>query len=110
MLDENSLFSSTFSVSPTLQGSVASSMIPSLYRSFVTQVLVTTIPNEPVTGVCSGDNPRQYTDPFASAIAGGYRNSEFGTLTVDSSGNRINESWSLDEIAFTLDLTSEKIP
>ncbi len=110
MLDESNLFSSTFSVSPTLQGSAGSNMIPSIYRSFFVQVLVTTLPSEPVMGVCSGNNPSQYTDPFASAIAGGYRNSEFGNLTVNSSGNRINESWSLDAISFTLDLTSEKIP
>jgi hypothetical protein len=109
-LDESSVFSSTFSVSPTLQGSLGSSMIPSIYRSFFTQVLVTTIPNEPVMGVCSGQSPLQYTDPFASALAGGYRNSEFGVLTVNSSGNRINESWSIDAVGFTLDLTSEKIP
>jgi len=110
MLDESTLFQAAFSVSPYLQGSLGSAMIPSMYRSFFAQMVVATIPDEPVMGVCSGDNPSQYTNPFASALVGGYRNSEFGNLTVSGSGNRIVESWSLDTNAFTLDLTSEKIP
>jgi hypothetical protein len=95
------VLTSAFAVSPYLRAK-ASGDIPSLYRSFfITAIFAGAFE---FTGQCSdGDT---YTDSFIPALVGGYNNSEYGTLTVDSSGFQITENWSVGDVDFTLSLSS----
>ena len=81
-----------------------------LYRSFLTQLALYTGPDA-ISGICmSNGQPSPYSTDLVVGIVGGYRDGEFGMLTVDPSGDRINASWSLYDLAATLDLTSGPIP
>ena len=51
-----------------------------------------------------------YDSAFGAGLGGGYRNMEFGTLVIDLSGNRINQSWTLDNDTFQINLQSKTIP
>jgi hypothetical protein len=106
-LTHNDAQSTLFQVAPYLTASSGGSD-PSLYRSFFVQVVLIT-PDEPVSGECSSTGP--YTKFFATGLAGGYNNlEELGKLTIDASGNRILECWTLGDLVFDLDLTSRMLP
>ena len=103
------VFDSSFQFGPSLIAtgpSIPGLPIPSLYRSFYLSLLAIA-PGEPITEVCPNSVT---TSSFGSGIVGGYRDFEFGDLSVTNAGNRIQESWSIDEGEWTLDLTSTKIP
>lgn len=100
----------TLTVSPTLIGS-AGNELPSLYRSFFIESIFVDA-DEDISVRCVQPDGSVTTSEtvFGAALGGGYTNSEFGNLTIGSSGNRINQSWTVDDITIDLDLTSQMIP
>ncbi len=100
----------TFVISPYLFDSL-NNAIPSLYRSFF--VSVAFVDNdENFFGQCT-DNKGITTfhdSAFGAGLGGGYRNMDFGTLLVDPSGSRINQSWTIEENSYQINLQSKKIP
>ncbi|MBW2381096.1 MAG: hypothetical protein JRG70_16380, partial [Deltaproteobacteria bacterium] len=110
VMTEADVFSAIFDAPPFLRGTIAGN-IPSLYRSFFTQIAL--FPQgEPVSGECvTNGQVTPYTRGFAAAVAGGYRNTPtFGTLLIESSGDRINQMWSVDEADMELDVSSAHVP
>jgi hypothetical protein len=99
-------------VRPFLTDSVGNKA-PSLYRSFsVTAGFVDS--DEMIQGACidSDGNTRETETPFLADLLGGLRNNPEidKVLQLSSSGDRINESWDIDEMSITLNLQSKNIP
>jgi len=101
-----------FNVAPLLTDTAGSSEIPSLYQSFYIEMFFVDS-DEPIQKECrqpDGDITTSETS-FGAALGGGYRNiEELGKLRLDASGNTINETWTIDDDEFELNLTSDDLP
>ncbi len=102
----------TLDVRPFLTDTVGNDA-PSIYRSFsITAGFVDQ--NEMIHGTCvdSEGNTRETESPFLADLFGGLRNNREidKVLELSSSGDRINESWDIDEMSFSLTLQSKNIP
>jgi hypothetical protein len=107
---EADAFTSDFEMGAHLRPVSGAPSIPPLYRSFFYALTLYTGPDA-ISGTCvSNGQPSPYTTDLVVGIQGGYRDAEFGMLAVDPSGDRINVSWSFNDLSATLDLTSGSIP
>ena len=111
-LTENDLFApARFELGSHLRGNAGVPDVPDLYRSFFIQIGVVT-PGEPITGQCTTSGETSfYSSQWGGVIAGGYNNiPDLGQVTIDASGNRINDFWRIEDLEVDLDLTSGMIP
>lgn len=99
-----------FNISPYLYTTLGNAQ-PSLYRSFFINATFLDA-DENFSGSCidDGGNVTHYDSPFGFSLVGGYRNLEFGSLVISTSGDRINETWTIDDVTIQLDLQSQPIP
>lgn len=115
------LGSGTMQFSDVLQGAVLvtsphllttrGNEFPSIFRPFFISMAIVD-GNENFDGECvdSKGNSTVYDSAFGAGVVGGFSNMEFGPLTIDNSGNRINQSWTLDNNSYQLNLQSKNIP
>ncbi len=107
---EADVASTDFQMGSHLRAWSGAPSISPLYRSFYTELVLYTGENA-ISGTCtSNGQPSPYTTDLIVGILGGYRDAEFGMLRVDPSGDRINVSWSFNDLDATLDLRSGPIP
>ncbi len=107
---EADAFSEDFQMGSHLRAWSGAPSISPLYRSFYTQLVLYT-GEDASAGTCtSNGQPSPYTTDLVVGILGGYRDAEFGMLSVEPSGDRINVSWSFNDLDATLDLTSGPLP
>jgi len=101
MMSANDAMLSFFELRPSLLGPTDSD--GSIYRSFYVNLLFNA-PGLPVTQVCTETGTSM--GGFISDFVGGRRNTEFGTLLVDPDGSSIDQTWTLDDAAFQMNLFS----
>jgi hypothetical protein len=75
----------------------------SIYRSFYVSLIFSDPSPTAITGTCNGS---PYQGPFSNGVVGGFRNSSFGELLIDSTGRAITASWTMEGqgITYTLNL------
>jgi hypothetical protein len=107
---EADAFSEDFQMGSHLRAWSGAPSISPLYRSFYTQLVLYT-GEDAIAGTCtSNGQPSPYTTDLVVGILGGYRDAEFGMLSVEPSGDRINVSWSFNDLSTMLNLTSGPLP
>lgn len=101
MMNANDAMLAFFELRPSLVGPTTSG--GSIYRSFFTNLLFNA-PGLPVTEVCTESGTFMYG--FITDFAGGRRNTDLGTLLIDTNGSSITQTWTIEDGAFQLELVS----
>ncbi len=109
-LADSQIFSPLFNTAPFLRASLGNAL-PSMFRSFLISMGFVD-GDENFFGSCvdGQGNVTAIDSPFGASISGGWRNGEFGSLTVSQSGDQINQTWTVDDDTFQLNLQSANIP